>query len=59
MTGVVFRFVRRCAHPRSMSIPKGKNMVFNALRAARMRGERVGEHARAAVVNAGGGDMRP
>ena len=30
------------------------NMVFNALRAARMRGERDGEHAQAAVVNAEG-----
>ena len=30
-------------------------MVLNALRAARTRGDRDGEHAQAAVVNVGGG----
>ena len=33
-------------------------MVCNALHAARMRGGRDGEHARAAVVNAGGEEGR-
>ena len=35
-----------------------KNMVFNALHAARMRGGRDGEHAWAAAVNAGGEGRR-
>ena len=34
-------------------------MVLNALHAARVRGGRDGEHARAAEVNAGGGTWGP
>ena len=39
--------------------PSGKNMVSNAPSAARMRGVREGEHAPAAVVNAGRGHAGP